>query len=114
MAGRRHGQSITVWLTPADVKAFDRRARESAQSRTEALRGLVRGFIAGTNVAPQLYAELGLLREELRRIGVNLNQAQRLANAYRRPTRAVRDHTLVTARAVAKLIAVVRCIEGTA
>ena len=86
---RRHGQSITVWLTPADVKAFDRRARESAQSRTEALRGLVRGFIAGTNVAPQLYAELGLLREELRRIGVNLNQAQRLANAYRRPTRAV-------------------------
>ncbi|MCG8417978.1 MAG: hypothetical protein MJE77_08560 [Proteobacteria bacterium] len=61
-------------------------------------------FIAGWNASPQIHDDLQQICKELEAIGKNLNQAQKLANRYRRPTKDLRVQVGTTARVVAKLI----------
>ena len=108
---RRHGQPVTFWLTRTALRSLDLKAQEAEQSRAALLRSLVWTHLAGWDVTPKMLSQLRAHREELRRIGINLNQAVKLAHRYRQPTRALQEHLGLVARALAKLVKTLETLE---
>lgn len=77
-ASSQRGQYIRARMTPAELTAFDERANAAGLNRSEYLR---QAALAGRVVIKKTTAADPALIAELNKIGVNLNQLTRTANA---------------------------------
>lgn len=77
---RKRPHSISSWLSTQELTAFAARCEAGGRTRSAAIRALVAEYAAGRSAAPEIHRELRAMREECRRVGVNLNQLLRLAH----------------------------------
>jgi hypothetical protein len=73
---RTRNNHIQFWLSDTEARDFNRRVRKSGLSREAYLRQIIRGLVP-TETPPTDYFQM---MNELRRIGVNLNQLATRAN----------------------------------
>jgi len=73
---RKRNVHIQFWLSSPEATDFNRRVRRSGLSREAYLRQIIKGLRPQDTPPPDFYT----LTNELRRIGVNLNQLAARAN----------------------------------
>lgn len=103
----KRARGVTVWLTPADHAALVEKARASGTSLSDFMhRAALRRPLATRGAAPAATAIPFALANELRRIGVNLNQLTR--HTYLGLDRA--DEIGVLARELRLILAEIRAL----
>lgn len=104
---RPKGLRFQLSLTPEEVLAVEAHGAVLDLRPAQFCTVLVRRWLGLRKAPPASTANaLGLIRNELRRIGVNINQIARAANEFAHPTeRTLRDRGLMTADALAEGIA---------
>lgn len=79
-----YGKAVAVRLSPEEMAALDRLMAEiGARSRSDALRSALRASTGLLEFPPEQAAQLGEIKSELHKIGVNLNQIALAANRGR-------------------------------
>ncbi|SMP00180.1 ribbon-helix-helix domain-containing protein, partial [Paracoccus laeviglucosivorans] len=79
-----YGKAMAVRLSPEEMAALDRLMAEiGARSRSDALRSALRASAGLLEFPPAQAAQLGDIKAELHKIGVNVNQVALAANRGR-------------------------------
>ena len=80
MQSRKRPHSVSSWVNGQEQAAFIERCKRDGTKPARALRQLMAAYSAGRDTAPQMYQCLTEIYEELRRLGINLNQLLRMAH----------------------------------
>ena len=113
----KRDRSVSSRLLAEEDRAFRARCQADGVPRSRAVRALIAEYAAGRNVAPQIYTQLVVLQEELRRLGVNLNQLLHLAHteALQGGAAELRGFAWVTAvlaRSIDELVVILEPYRG--
>ena len=76
----KRDRSVSSRLLAEEDRAFRARCEADGVPRSRAVRALIAEYAAGRNAAPRIHRQLAGLQEEVRRLGVNLNQLLHLAH----------------------------------
>lgn len=78
---RKRNRSVSSWLNQAEHRAFRARCAEEGARPSVVVRTLIGEYAAGRDVSPKIHDVLVSVRDEVRRVGINLNQAVHLAHS---------------------------------
>ena len=74
---RKRNHRIVFYLNDAEFSAFDEKVKRTSLSRE----GYIRSMLAGVQIKERPPADVPYLLREIKRIGNNINQILRIANA---------------------------------